>query len=253
MAIQLATLYQQPEDIHHYWLSEKLDGVRGYWDGTEIMTRQGNKIYLPHWFTKGWPTLPLDGELWIKRNAFEQTVSCVRRKIPNDCWKNVRFMLFDLPGHTGKFTERIKEMQHIVHQANSPFLAVIEQFKCPSTTCLYATLDSITSGMGEGIMLHYEQAYYQPGRTPYLMKLKKQFDAEALVIDHIPGKGKYQGLLGSLKVKTPSNIVFKIGTGFSDKQRKNPPKIGSTITYKYIGKTLRGVPRFASFVRIRKD
>jgi len=253
LAIQLATLYRQPEDIKQYWLSEKLDGVRGYWDGKELITRQGNKINPPPWFTTNWPATPLDGELWISRSAFEATVSCVRQKSPDKCWKKVRFMIFDLPKHVGTFTERITQMQQIVDKANSPYLAMIEQFKCPSTTCLYATLDSITSGKGEGIMLHFEQAYYQPGRNPYLMKLKKYYDAEAVVLEHIPGKGKYQNMLGSLRVKTMDNIIFKIGTGFTNAQRRNPPEIGSTITYKYLGKTLKGVPRFASFVRIRKD
>lgn len=45
-------------------------------------------------------------------------------------------------------------------------------------------------------------------------------------------------------------IRFKIGSGFSDKDRAAPPPIGTTITYKYYGLTKNGLPRFPVFLRI---
>ena len=99
-------------------------------------------------------------------------------------------------------------------------------------------------------MLHLEDAHYKVGRSSSIMKLKIYLDAEAVVIEHVNGKGKYKNMLGALLVKTPEGLLIKIGTGFTDKQRSNPPVIGSTITYQYVGKTLKGVPRFASFKRM---
>jgi DNA ligase-1 len=251
--IQQATIYKPVTDISQYWLSEKLDGMRGYWNGTHLLTRQGKPIHSPEWFTKNWPITTMDGELWIKRGYFQQTLSCIRKKhIDEDCWRSVHFMLFDLPKHTGTFTQRIVSMKRLTKKVNSPYLSMIKQFKVSTVEQLHKTLNEITKNNGEGLMLHYSNAQYHLGRTANIMKLKKHDDAEARVIAHIEGKGKYLGLLGAIQVKTAEGIIFKIGSGFSDKERHEPPAIGSLITFKYNGKTQAGIPRFARFFRARK-
>lgn len=252
LPLQHATKYQPPQDITQYWISEKLDGVRGYWTGSQLLTRQGNTINAPIWFTQHWPNIAMDGELFNDRNQFQAIVSCVRQKIPDDnCWRNIKLMIFDLPQHKGTFTERIKAMKTLINN-NAEHLAMIEQFRLSSLTALEEKLTEIVDKQGEGLMLHFQDAYYHLGRSNNLMKLKKFQDEEALVIGHVQGKGKYQGKMGALIVKNSDNITFKVGSGFSDLQRKNPPNVGTKITYKYTGKTLQGVPRFASFLRIRE-
>jgi DNA ligase-1 len=160
-------------------------------------------------------------------------------------------MIFDLPKHPGTFTERIKSMQTITNTTSSKHLDMIKQFKLTSNQQLDDTLNSIIFNQGEGLMIHKGSAYYHVGRTNNIMKLKKAQHAEATVIAYIDGKGKYQGMLGAIKVRTATGVFFKIGSGFSDYERANPPKIGDTITYKYNGKTKAGIPRFARFFRIR--
>jgi DNA ligase-1 len=252
--IQLATKYQNPKDISRFWISEKLDGVRGFWSGKQLLTRRGNLIHTPAWFTQEWSTTALDGELWIARNKFEQTVSCVRRKSPdNHCWQNIKFMVFDMPKHRGTFSERIEAMALLSHQVKSPYLVIVKQEKMKSITSLHQRLKEVVDKQGEGLMLQFEDAYYKQGRSPNLMKLKDYQDAEAIVLEYTQGKGKYKNMLGALIVKTPEGIIFRIGTGFTDQQRKHPPTIGSTITYKYSGKTQKGVPKFASFMHIRDN
>jgi len=252
-AIQQAKPYKPIAEINQYWLSEKLDGMRGYWNGKQLFTRQGNVINNPEWFTKNWPDIPMDGELWIKRDYFQQTMSCIKRKLIDEvCWQSVQFMMFDLPKHDGTFTERIAAMKQLTKKINSSYLSMIEQFKITTVEQLHQTLNKVTINNGEGLMLHHGDAYYHVGRTNNIMKLKKHHDAEAIVIAHIEGKGKYQGLLGALQVKTIEGIIFKIGSGFNDKERNEPPAIGSLITFKYNGKTAAGIPRFARFFRIRE-
>ena len=252
--IQQAKTYKSVEDISQYWLSEKLDGMRGYWDGKQLLTRQGNIIHSPKWFTKHWPTTVMDGELWLTRNQFQATLSCVRKMhIDENCWRKVHFMIFDLPKHKGTFTERITSMKELTTSSSSPYLVMVKQFKLKTTAQLESELNKIIANQGEGLMLHLGSAYYHVGRTANIMKLKKHQDAEAVVIDHLNGKGKYQGMLGALKVQTPLGIEFKIGSGFSDDERANPPPIGSIITYKYNGKTQAGIPRFARYFRIKNN
>ncbi|MCP4322374.1 MAG: DNA ligase [Psychromonas sp.] len=250
--IQLATKFHEDINIHDYWISEKLDGVRGYWNGKQLLSRQGNPFSAPKWFTDEFPNIALDGELWISRGKFEQVSAIVRtEKGKENDWKQISFMIFDLPSSDANFSIRLKEMHHLVENSNSPYLKIIHQYKLMSHKQLQKKLLEVVEANGEGLMLHHIDAYYQVKRNQDLMKLKRFDDAEAVVLQHIEGKGKHKGRMGALVVKTSEGITFKIGTGFSDKQREQPPQIGDTITYRYTGKTNNGVPRFASFIRIR--
>jgi len=254
--IQHGVHYQQVADISQYYVSEKLDGIRGYWDGKQLFTRQGNIIHSPSWFTQHWPHLPMDGELWLGRGKFQPLLSCVKKQVTvkneiTSCWRDVRFMIFDLPKHPGDFNERVNKMRALLMQNPSVYLAMIDQVKLKELSALDHTLDEVIATQGEGLMLHLASAHYQQGRTPALMKLKKYQDAEATVIGYTEGKGKYQNQLGAIQVKTSNGIMFKIGSGFSDAQRANPPKIGTIITFKYNGLTQAGIPRFARFWRIK--
>jgi DNA ligase-1 len=248
---QLASLYQDDIVVQDYWISEKLDGIRARWDGLALITRNANIIYAPAWFVKNFPPQTLDGELWLARNSFEKTASIVLRKTPTVDWKNIKFMLFDLPEHTGTFSQRLTAMQLLIDTVASPYLQVIPQFKLTDQDQLMLKLDELVAQGAEGLMLNHHGGYYQDGRSTNLLKLKKHQDAEARVIAHLPGKGKYQNMLGSLLVELDSGLQFKIGSGFSDIQRQKPPSIGTIITFKYYGLTAREIPRFASFLRVK--
>jgi DNA ligase-1 len=250
--IQLASKFHDDINIEQYWVSEKLDGVRGYWDGKRLISKQGNPFPAPQWFTEGFPDQALDGELWIARNQFEKVSGIVRtQKGADEAWRNISFMIFDLPSSKESFTKRLAIMEQLVNQSSSPYLKIIAQEKIHSHQALQSKLDKVIEGGGEGLMLHHVDVYYQVKRSQDLMKLKRYDDAEAEVLEYIPGKGKHLGRMGALVVKNTEGIVFKIGTGFSDAERETPPKIGDIITYQYIGKTKNNVPRFASYLRIR--
>lgn len=252
-ALTLAKIYHEGIDVSQYWVSEKLDGVRAYWDGEKLLSRQGNEFAAPTWFIENFPSYPLDGELWIGRNQFEQLVSTVRKKIPIDAeWHRVRFMIFELP-KKGKstYTQRLSTIKKQSTALNIPHLSAVEQFRVTSHKALMQELNEVVNSGGEGLMLHRADAPYQTIRTDDLLKVKPYFDAEARVLAHLPGKGKYLNMLGALRVETAEGKRFKIGTGFSDVERENPPPIGSVVTYKYHGLTRKGIPRFASFLRVR--
>jgi DNA ligase-1 len=254
---QLANVYQDDITVQDYWISEKLDGIRARWNGSALVTRNANIIYAPVWFVKDFPPQTLDGELWLARNSFEKTASIVLRKTPNSDWQNIKFMLFDLPENTGTFSHRLTEMQLVVDAIASPYLQVIPQFKLADQNQLMLKLDTLVTQGAEGLMLNHQAAYYRDGRSASLLKLKRHQDAEARVIAHNPGKGQYKNMMGSLLVelgefdKLDNGLQFKIGSGFSDMQRQSPPSIGTIITFKYYGLTAKGIPRFASFLRIK--
>lgn len=243
-------LNNQNIDLKYYFVSEKLDGVRGYWDGRQLKTRQGNLINPPNWFTAHWPNIPLDGELWQGRAQFDQTSGCIRRQTPTPCWRKIKFHIFDLPENTTKFANRVSVMERLCAETLSLTLTCIPQYKLPTYQALQNELKRIVSIKGEGLMLHHQNAIYQAKRVNHLLKVKPEYFDTALVVGHITGKGKFSGMLGSLLVVNSEGIQFKLGSGLNKEHRMTPPPIGSTIHYKYLGKTTKGVPRFASFVSL---
>lgn len=248
----LANIYKPDILLNDYWVSEKLDGVRAYWDGKQLISRQGTVLQAPKWFIQPLPQVALDGELWLGRQQFSNLSGIVRQKKPNnELWKQVKYMIFDLPNSSLTFDQRIVKMQNIIHQSNAPHFQMIRQYKVSSKQALSNELSKVVNLGGEGLMLHKGNSLYHSGRSNDLLKVKQYNDAEATVIKHITGKGKFKGMLGAMLVETKKGLRFKIGSGFSLKERQNPPPIGSLITYKYFGLTKNGQPRFASYMRIR--
>lgn len=236
------------------WLvSEKLDGVRAIWDGSRLWFRSGLPIAAPGWFTNRLPPVALDGELWMGRGRFEETSGAARRAAPDDSqWRALRYEVFDLPGAPGPFRNRAQRLQRVVADVAFPALEALAQEELPDAASLQRRLDAVVRSGGEGLMLHRADALWRPGRSDALLKLKPLHDAEAVVVGHVEGQGRHAGRLGALRVRTPEGVEFMLGTGFDDRQREHPPALGSTVTYTFRGTTEAGVPRFASFLRVRE-
>ena len=251
--LMLANVYQPGVTLEDYWVSEKLDGVRAYWDGRQLLTRAGNPVNAPAWFTAGWPDIPMDGELWAGRGRFEQASATVRQSRPDDvAWRGMRFMVFDLPAHPAVFNERLSVLKKLVTQRALPQLQMVPQSRVDSHKALMLLMQQTVNAGGEGLMLHRGSSQYRAERNDDLLKLKPWDDAEAIVLAQLPGKGKYTGMMGALLVETPEGLRFRLGSGFSDAQRQRPPVVGSRVTYRYRGRHASGIPRFASFLRVRE-
>ena len=252
--LMLATNYKSGAEVSDYWISEKLDGVRGRWDGQRLHTRGGQPVTPPAWFTAGWPKVAMDGELWIGHGRFDEVSGLVRAgKTDGAAWRRVRFMVFDLPDHPGNFDTRVMRMRSMLATARVSWLQPIAQYRLANPAELDARLKQVVASGGEGLMLHHRNARYRAGRSDDLLKYKPYEDAEARVVAHTPGKGKYAGMLGALVVRQADGRKFRLGSGFTDAQRSAPPPIGSLVTYRYNGLTSKGLPRFARFLRVRHD
>ncbi len=252
--LMLANLYRPELPLADYWVSEKYDGVRACWDGSQLWTRQGHRISAPRWFTAGWPTQPLDGELWAGRGRFTAASSAIAKDAPDDAaWRELRYMVFDLPAHPGRFDQRLADLQRLLAENKAAWLQAVPQHKVTDDAELQALLLHTVRQGSEGLMLHRGASLYRGERNDDLLKLKQHLDAEATVVGHVPGKGKYRGMLGALQVQTSQGLRFKLGSGLRDADRASPPPIGSQVTYRYRGLHTDGVPRFASFVRVRLD
>ncbi len=253
-AILLANVLGPEVDVSRYLASEKFDGVRAVWDGKVLRFRSGREVAAPRWFLERLPAQPLDGELWLGRGRFEALSALVRRAEPVDAeWRQLKYLVFELPGAPGPFAERARRIREVVAAAGWDQLVAVEQAPVKDRAELKARLEAVVKAGGEGLMLHLAEAPYLTGRSDVLLKVKPLLDTEAVVVAHVPGKGKYAGLLGALRVRTPEGREFLLGTGFSDAARRDPPPVGSTVTYTYRGLTRTGLPRFASFLRVREN
>jgi DNA ligase-1 len=235
------------QNVNNWVMSEKLDGIRAYWDGEKLLTRSGKVIHAPKWFTKDYPSFELDGELWTKRADFENISSIVSRKIATNKWKEVKHYIFEVPNASGNLFERLDKVKPYENR----YIKLIKQIKIKNKKHLEEFLKEVESKKGEGVVVRDPKALYINKRTSKALKVKTFLDAECEVLGYTKGKGKFIGLVGAIKCKLPNGIVFKIGSGLSNHDRRYPPNIGDTITFKYKELTKYGKPRFASFLRIR--
>lgn len=251
IGVLLAREFGPGIDPSGYLVSEKFDGVRALWNGRELRFRSGGPIHAPAWFLQRLPAEPLDGELWFAHGRFEALAAAVRRQRPLDAeWRQVRYLVFELPGAPGGFEQRAGRLAELAAAASWPQLVAAPQFRVADRPALQRQLDDVVRAGGEGLMLHRADAAWHTGRSDALLKLKPLADAEAVVVGHLPGRGRLEGRLGALQLRTPEGRRFALGTGFSDAQRLDPPPLGAVVTYTYRGHTADGVPRFASFLRV---
>lgn len=252
-ALLLAETWDGSSDCTDWFLSEKLDGVRAYWDGSYFWSRQGNRYFAPDWFTAGLPKVPLDGELWLGRKMFQRAVSIVRRQDGGLLWQELRFLVFDAPAVRGPFEDRMQDVHALFADYGDAFAAVHQQVRCRDRCHISEELARVEILGGEGLMLRQPGSLYVAGRSATLLKVKTFREAEARVIGHQPGTGRHKGRLGALLVELPDGTKFAVGTGFLDRERESPPAIGAVITFRYQELSDGGVPRFPSFVRLRGD
>lgn len=253
---ELLLLKTYDENIHNIdgWLmSEKLDGVRAYWDGKKLLSRNGNEFSVPDWFTKDYPPFPLDGELWTKRGDFENIVSITSQKKNSELFREVSYNIFEVPFQKDGLLKRLEILENYLKKHPNTTIRIIKQIACKDKNHLKIFLDDIEKKGGEGAVIRDPDAPYIAQRTSQALKVKSFKDAECKVVGYKDGKGKYTGFLGSIVCSFENGVLLNIGSGFTDEQRKSPPPMGSTITFKYQELTQKGVPRFPVFLRVRKE
>ncbi len=251
--VQLASSWPVGQSPRGYLVSEKFDGVRAVWDGQVLRFRSGRVIAAPRWFLAALPALPLDGELWMGRGQFDRVSGAVRKTVPDDLeWRAVKYLVFDAWCRAEPFVQRMDGLTQAVQAAQQPWLLAVRQTVVEDAAALQVRLKEVVSQGGEGLVLHRADALWQAGRTEALFKLKPQADEEGRVLGYQAGKGRFTGVTGALLLETPQGQRFALGAGMSDAVRRNPPPVGAWVTYRYLDRTPSGLPRFATFVRVRE-
>jgi DNA ligase-1 len=249
----LAERWESHIDPTGWWMSEKLDGVRAYWNGKTFQSRLGNPFFVPDWFLTGLPDMPLDGEFWLARKKFQQTSGIVRRQDKTELWRQITYVVFDAPAAPADFEARLALLTEQVTSRKLAHVVPHPHEVCRGLDHLQEELARVEALGGEGLMLRQPRSKYEVGRSTTLLKVKSFLDAEARVIEHQAGAGRHKGRLGALLVELADGTRFSVGTGFSDAERESPPPVGSVISFRYQELSDGGVPRFPSYVGARGD
>ena len=237
------------QNITGWVVSEKLDGIRAYWDGKHLISRGGKIIHAPPWFIKNYPPFEIDGELWTKRGDFENISSIVRDKNPSKHWREIKHYIFEVPNAKGGLFDRLDKVKGYVGKS----IRVVKQIPIKNKKHLELFLKEIEKKGGEGLVVRDPNVPYINKRTSKALKVKTFQDAECTVTGYTKGKGKYKDVTGAIKCQLENGVQFKIGTGLSDLIRETPPKIGKIITFQYQKFTKYGKPRFPVFLRVREE
>lgn len=247
--VLLAHPFENADQDPSGWLmSEKLDGVRAWWDGTKFISRQGNTFYAPDWFREHLPEHLMDGELWIGRKMFQKTISVVKRQDWGEGARQVFYCAFDLPHLQLPFEERYAQLEELCRTTRSKVIRLVTQVPCLGVKHLKQELDSVVKLGAEGLMVRNPKSLYEAGRSNQILKVKPFTTEEATVVGYEAGKGRLKGMTGSLLVQMPDGKTFNVGSGLSDENRRNPPKLGAVITYRFTELTNDGIPKCGSFV-----
>ena len=247
-------------------MSEKLDGMRAFWDGKgTLWSRAGNQIRAPAFFTAALPAgMELDGELFLGRGRFQECISITRQHAAGEKWRSVRFLVFEAPSVAGAYPARIAAAAAALAASSAAaaaasgaasYASIHASTVCTGLEHLTAELARVEGMGGEGVMLRQPGKPWRSGRTADLLKVKSFNDDEALVVGHEAGAGRHVGRLGALTCRMRNGVLFKVGTGFTDAQRaySAAPPIGCVITFKFFELTTDKVPRFPTFLRLRPD
>mmetsp|Transcript_106897 Transcript_106897/g.189990 ORF Transcript_106897/g.189990 Transcript_106897/m.189990 type:complete len:616 (-) Transcript_106897:155-2002(-) len=246
------------EDPTGWWISEKLDGVRALWRGGEFSSRGDNKFACPDWFKKKMPSgCILDGEIWGGRGQFQKTVGIVKSSSRGNEWDFMTFMIFDCLDEGGRniegqpFEQRLEAVKRIT--SGSTVAKCVPMERCRGKEHLTEALAQVEERGGEGLMLRCPGSKYEHRRSKSLLKVKTFHDEEAIVVGHDGGSGRLEGMCGALLCETPDKRRFKVGSGLSDAQRRDPPRVNSVITYRYQELTNANIPRFPTLAGERAD
>lgn len=240
-----------------WWVSEKYDGQRVYWNGERLVSRTGNFFAAPKWYVemmrRVFGDTHVDGEAWLGRKRFDE-VESITRGGSGRGWEKLILIVFDLPEHPGTFEERMEDARRLVAKHPDAPVEVCPSAPVPSREALETALKKIVEDGGEGLMIREPGSKYERKRSQSMLKCKLQHDEEATVTGYVDMKG-HAGMMGAILCQNDQGAEFGVGTGFKWDDRRydspNCPKVGDRITYRYQEKTKNGRPRFPAFVRVR--
>jgi DNA ligase-1 len=236
-----------------WYFSEKYDGVRGWWDGKEFVSRGGNAYVAPALFKAKMPRTVIEGELWMGRGTF-QTCSGVARGGSPDDWANMKFMAFDVPDPQAPLELRLTKLYSEAQLASCPWLVAVEQTVVKSAAHLRQLVADVEAKGGEGGVIRRPGSTYKlDSRSTDWLRVVSVLRDEAVVIGYTKGKGGRGGGIGALICAMPNGQQFRVGTGLKAADLQNPPPVGTVITYGYKKLTDGGVPREPRYVGVRDD
>ena len=206
------------------WLaSEKIDGIRALWNGSQFVSRNGVVFAVPDWFKAGMPDCLLDGEFFA--GSLGLTISATQA----GRWQEVRFHAFDMPS-AAPFKDRVARLATMALPAHCE---VVRHWSTDTVGAIRKA-DEIAGAGGEGLVVRNPSAPYVTGRSSAALKIKPTRSAE-MIVHGFHGRGIIGDWCG---------VTVKLNTG-------EKVELGDRVTFAFIGVTDNGIPRCPSFIALR--
>jgi DNA ligase-1 len=225
------------EDVSGWQIAQKYNGIRCYWNGFEMWSKKGRKYELPSFITDLLPKSPLDGEICLSSGSYTKCVAILNKNPSHPAWKNIKFVVNDAPELDIPFSQRLQALRTKI--VKSRWVRVNKYLNCRGNDNLYEELANVRRQGGDGIIMKHPNSLYHAGksRTSFL-EVNSNFQGVARVLQIMRKKDK----INSVRVKTEQGQEFNIFRGLKT-LFKNPPKVGSNITYCYNSLLDNGKPR----------
>jgi len=227
------------KDPTGWWISEKLDGVRAYWNGKKMYFKDGTEMHPPPGFVVDFPPVPLDGELWAGRQNFYEVAKAVK-STEVEAWRDVKYLVFDTTQSQMKYEERMEFINKYI-PANHSNISQIDIWRCKSNDDLMYVLAQVEQNGGEGIILRKPQSYYYEQMS--FFKLERYDDDDAMVVENLNDSK-------AMKCRLSNGKEFVLPTPTIDPL----PAPESIITFRYLAMSKQdNIPTCTSLLRIRPE
>ena len=148
-------------DVSGWLMSEKLDGWRMLWTGSEFVSRSGKSFDVPAAWLVGMPDFPLDGELFAGRGKFNQIQGMIR-----DGWEGLSFQAFDVPSAL-PFADRVEILNKLSLPAHCEL--VKHETVADERAMKAAAWKEVLAG-GEGVVVRNPASPYKSGRDKNVLR-----------------------------------------------------------------------------------
>ena len=231
-------------------------------NGVKALLSPDGRVYLksaerrPHLEQFGSTNAWLDGELWHPELDLHTIIGLVNRRVADKETAKLQFWAVDYIHPEVEQCVRITVLEEVVKTLSNAHMILTKYCHTGLESAEYYQQWRDVP-VYDGMIYRDYKATYKFGKTQYVLKRKRELDAEYLCIGVTEGMGKFYGMLGSFQLQDANGIQFSCGGGeltVDDRRSfwKTPP-IGKLIQVRFPYYSKDGIPQCPQFVRVRDN
>jgi DNA ligase-1 len=216
----------------------KMDGL--YCDvffmGTDIELRSRSGKILKHYYNDtSIDNVVLQGELLALDDSgllLERSESNGYLNRDDIDWSRIVFFAWDIIDEDSfrskkcntKYEDRLKQLDEVIEKAPD-WIGKVDGRECETSQEIIDHFKEVRKIFNEeGLIIKDKKMIWKDGTSKQSIKLKICFDVDLRIVDWKEGKGKFEGLIGSIKCESSDGKLSVYTSGFTDADRKKLTK-----------------------------